>query len=155
MVDGWVARPRSWEATLGEPNRFSSDEGTLESKPWGSPGRTPSNNLTGRTAPEAKLLPDHECRGQAIRESRMKAVAVVDGELRWREQPDPVPGDTELLVSVRAAGAVRWTSTSAVACTHLRLEWLKNPRSRTCGRGVGCRTPCHTLSGWAIASWPS
>ena len=34
----------------------------------------------------------------------MKAVVVVDGELRWREQPDPVPLDTELLVSVRAAG---------------------------------------------------
>ena len=34
----------------------------------------------------------------------MKAVVVVNGDLRWLERPDPVPGDTELLVSVRASG---------------------------------------------------
>ena len=27
-----------------------------------------------------------------------------DGELHWEDRPDPVPGSTELLVSVRAAG---------------------------------------------------
>jgi NADPH:quinone reductase-like Zn-dependent oxidoreductase len=32
------------------------------------------------------------------------AVTVVDGDLRWREHPDPVPGDQELLLEVRAAG---------------------------------------------------
>jgi NADPH2:quinone reductase len=32
------------------------------------------------------------------------AVTVADGALRWREHPDPVPGDDELLVDVRAAG---------------------------------------------------
>jgi NADPH:quinone reductase len=32
------------------------------------------------------------------------AVTVADGALRWREHPDPVPGDDELLVEVRAAG---------------------------------------------------
>jgi NADPH2:quinone reductase len=32
------------------------------------------------------------------------AVTVSDGALRWREHPDPVPGDDELLVDVRAAG---------------------------------------------------
>ncbi|HEV2309390.1 MAG TPA: zinc-binding dehydrogenase [Acidimicrobiia bacterium] len=34
----------------------------------------------------------------------MHAVTVADGALRWREHPDPVPGDDELLVDVRAAG---------------------------------------------------
>ncbi len=34
----------------------------------------------------------------------MHAVTVVDGALRWREHADPVPGDQELLVEVRAAG---------------------------------------------------
>jgi NADPH:quinone reductase len=32
------------------------------------------------------------------------AVVIRDGQLRWEERDDPVPGDTELLVSVRAAG---------------------------------------------------
>jgi NADPH:quinone reductase len=34
----------------------------------------------------------------------MYAVTLVDGDLRWREHPDPVPGDQELLIEVRAAG---------------------------------------------------
>jgi NADPH:quinone reductase-like Zn-dependent oxidoreductase len=34
----------------------------------------------------------------------MHAVTVVDGDLHWREHPDPVPGHRELLVAVRAAG---------------------------------------------------
>lgn len=34
----------------------------------------------------------------------MHAVTIADGALRWREHPDPVPGDDELLVEVRAAG---------------------------------------------------
>jgi NADPH:quinone reductase-like Zn-dependent oxidoreductase len=34
----------------------------------------------------------------------MHAVVIDNGELRWEEQPDPVVGDTELGVSVRAAG---------------------------------------------------
>lgn len=34
----------------------------------------------------------------------MRAVTIADGVLEWAEHPDPVPGDTELLVSVRAAG---------------------------------------------------
>jgi NADPH2:quinone reductase len=34
----------------------------------------------------------------------MQAVVIEDKELHWRERPDPVPGDTELLVAVRAAG---------------------------------------------------
>ena len=34
----------------------------------------------------------------------MHAVTVVDGALRWREHPEPVPGDQELLIAVRAAG---------------------------------------------------
>jgi NADPH2:quinone reductase len=32
------------------------------------------------------------------------AVVIDDGALRWAERPDPAPGDTELLVDVRAAG---------------------------------------------------
>jgi NADPH:quinone reductase len=32
------------------------------------------------------------------------AVTIVNGELRWLDRADPVPGPTELLVSVRAAG---------------------------------------------------
>jgi len=32
------------------------------------------------------------------------AVTVIDGDLRWAEHPDPVPGHRELLVAVRAAG---------------------------------------------------
>jgi len=32
------------------------------------------------------------------------AVTVVDGDVRWIEHPDPVPGHRELLVAVRAAG---------------------------------------------------
>lgn len=34
----------------------------------------------------------------------MRAVVIHQGELRWEERPDPVPGDTELLVAVAAAG---------------------------------------------------
>jgi NADPH:quinone reductase-like Zn-dependent oxidoreductase len=34
----------------------------------------------------------------------MRAVTIEDGELRWLERADPVPGDTELLVTVHAAG---------------------------------------------------
>jgi NADPH:quinone reductase-like Zn-dependent oxidoreductase len=34
----------------------------------------------------------------------VRAVTIVDGDLRWLEHPDPVPGDTELVVAVRAAG---------------------------------------------------
>jgi NADPH:quinone reductase-like Zn-dependent oxidoreductase len=34
----------------------------------------------------------------------MHAVTTVDGELEWREHPDPVPGKDEILVAVRAAG---------------------------------------------------
>jgi NADPH:quinone reductase len=34
----------------------------------------------------------------------VRAVTIVDGDLRFQEHPDPEPGDTELLVAVRAAG---------------------------------------------------
>lgn len=34
----------------------------------------------------------------------VRAVTVVDGDLEWREHPDPVPGTRELLLAVRAAG---------------------------------------------------
>ena len=34
----------------------------------------------------------------------MRAVVIRDKELHWEERDDPVPGDTELLVTVRAAG---------------------------------------------------
>ena len=34
----------------------------------------------------------------------MHAVTIVDGALRWQQHRDPVPGDEELLVAVRAAG---------------------------------------------------
>jgi NADPH:quinone reductase-like Zn-dependent oxidoreductase len=34
----------------------------------------------------------------------MHAVTIVDGELEWREHPDPAPGKNEILVAVRAAG---------------------------------------------------
>src|SRR6202140_2721384 len=34
----------------------------------------------------------------------MRAVTIVDGDLRFLEHPDPSPGDTELVVAVRAAG---------------------------------------------------
>ncbi len=34
----------------------------------------------------------------------MRAVTIVDGELRWVDHRDPRPSDTELLVAVRAAG---------------------------------------------------
>ena len=34
----------------------------------------------------------------------MHAVVIRDGQLYWEERDDPVPGDTELLVAVRAAG---------------------------------------------------
>jgi NADPH2:quinone reductase len=34
----------------------------------------------------------------------MRAVVIADGTLSWEERPDPVPGDTELLVAVQAAG---------------------------------------------------
>jgi NADPH:quinone reductase len=35
------------------------------------------------------------------------AVTITDGELAWREHPDPVPGRGELLVRARAAGVCR------------------------------------------------
>jgi len=34
----------------------------------------------------------------------MHAVTIVDGELEWREHPDPTPGTGEVVVRVRAAG---------------------------------------------------
>ena len=34
----------------------------------------------------------------------MHAVVIEDGRLQWEEREDPVPGDTELLVAVKAAG---------------------------------------------------
>lgn len=34
----------------------------------------------------------------------MHAVTIVDGELEWREHPDPEPGVGEVLIAVRAAG---------------------------------------------------
>lgn len=34
----------------------------------------------------------------------MHAVVIDDGRIGWEERPDPEPGDTELLVAVRAAG---------------------------------------------------
>src|SRR6202453_4333604 len=34
----------------------------------------------------------------------MRAVVIRDKELHWEERDDPVPGDTELLVRVHAAG---------------------------------------------------
>jgi NADPH:quinone reductase-like Zn-dependent oxidoreductase len=34
----------------------------------------------------------------------VRAVTIVDGDLRWATHPDPVPGDTELVVAVQAAG---------------------------------------------------
>ncbi len=34
----------------------------------------------------------------------MRAVTIVDGDLRYLEHPDPVPGDTELVVAVHGAG---------------------------------------------------
>ena len=34
----------------------------------------------------------------------MRAVTIVDGDLRFDDHPDPEPGDTELLVAVHAAG---------------------------------------------------
>jgi NADPH2:quinone reductase len=34
----------------------------------------------------------------------MRAVVIADGALSWEDRPDPVPGDTELLVAVQAAG---------------------------------------------------
>lgn len=37
----------------------------------------------------------------------MYAATIVEGAVAWREQPDPVPGDAELLVQVRAAGICR------------------------------------------------
>lgn len=37
----------------------------------------------------------------------MKAVVVEDGAIVWAERPEPVAGDTELLVAVRAAGLNR------------------------------------------------
>jgi NADPH2:quinone reductase len=38
------------------------------------------------------------------RVSLMHAVVIRDGQLHWEERDDPKPGDTELLVSVKAAG---------------------------------------------------
>jgi len=34
----------------------------------------------------------------------MRAVTIVEGELRWADHPDPVAGDNEIVVGVRAAG---------------------------------------------------
>lgn len=34
----------------------------------------------------------------------MHAVTIVDGALEWREHPDPIPGEGQVLVHVRAAG---------------------------------------------------
>src|SRR6516164_8603509 len=42
--------------------------------------------------------------GYGPRVAMMHAVVIRDGTLRWEERDDPVHGDTELLVAVRAAG---------------------------------------------------
>ena len=41
---------------------------------------------------------------RAVYPERMRAVTIVDGDLRWDHHPDPEPGPHELLVAVRAAG---------------------------------------------------
>jgi len=43
-----------------------------------------------------------QCTG--IQEDMMFAVVIEGGSVAWRERPDPVPADDELLVAVRAAG---------------------------------------------------
>ena len=46
----------------------------------------------------------------------MHAVVIRDKQLHWEERDDPVPGDTELLVAVRAAGL---NGADTVSYTHL------------------------------------
>jgi NADPH2:quinone reductase len=42
--------------------------------------------------------------GQRLPCGGMKAVTIVEGELQWADHPDPVAGDTEVVIAVRAAG---------------------------------------------------
>ena len=64
----------------------------------------------------------------------VRAVTIVDRDLRFEEHPDPEPGDTELLVSVRAAGInnadlihllTTTTAISGVASTHVTDQILR------------------------------
>jgi NADPH2:quinone reductase len=41
---------------------------------------------------------------RAVYSEAMRAVTIVDGDLKWQHHPDPEPGPGELLVAVRAAG---------------------------------------------------
>src|SRR3984957_17710819 len=42
--------------------------------------------------------------GCLIRVATMHATVIRDSQLHWEEREDPVPGDTEVLLAVRAAG---------------------------------------------------
>ena len=63
----------------------------------------------------------------------MHAVVIRDDQLHWEERDDPVPGDTELLVAVRAAGINWQTSRSGPACT------LRRPAGRRTSRAWNWR----------------
>ena len=85
----------------------------------------------------------------------MRAVTIVDGELRYLEHPDPVPGDTELVVAVRAAGINNadlmqrlgfYPAPRGIAARHPRDGARRRSRRHRALTRRGSRS--------AIASWP-
>ena len=59
----------------------------------------------------------------------MYAVVIEDGELRWRERPDPEPGDHEIVVRVRGAGVNGADIASAPARTRRRPGGRRTSRA--------------------------
>ena len=57
----------------------------------------------------------------------MRAAVIVDGRLEVQERPDPVPGDGEILIRVRAAGVNGADLCSAPATTPRRT--VRRPTS--------------------------
>ena len=63
----------------------------------------------------------------------MDAVTIIDAQLVWQEHPDPVPGTSEVLVRVRAAG-LNGADQMQVAGLYPGAAWSSGRHSRD---GIG------------------
>ena len=77
----------------------------------------------------------------------MHAIVIDDGELHWREWPDPAPGDHDVVVRVRGAGvpgAAELRESGArecvcgcvEKCAAERGHGLQPQKSQACGRAL-------------------
>src|SRR5690606_16332121 len=91
------APPRAGPSARGRGGSPSRDE------PSG-PDRHPRNRTRDLCAFSCAIRTQTRTDLVAGQTRGMHAVTIVDGQLEWREHPDPTPGTGEVLVDVRAAG---------------------------------------------------